>query len=78
MNPVLNDSRRITATLANLFRREGGGSEFQVLSQGSPSIEITGYGNWNNGTTIYGIFCNVPLELYSNIEPEIQAEEIYG
>lgn len=75
MDPVLNDSRKITATLANLFRREGWGAEFQVLSQGSPSIETTGYNTWNNGTTIYGIFCNVPLELYSNIAPEIQAIE---
>lgn len=75
MDPVLKDSRRIIATLANLFKREGGGAEFQVLSQGSPVIEITGYDNWNNGTTIYGIYCHVPLELYSNIELEIQAIE---
>ncbi len=75
MDPIINDSRKIIATLANLFKREGGGAEFQVLSQGSPLIEITGYDNWNNGTTIYGIFCKVPLELYSNIEIEIQALE---
>ncbi|WP_040727827.1 hypothetical protein [Thiomicrorhabdus sp. Kp2] len=49
--------------------------EFQVLSQGKANIEVSGYDNWNGGTTIYGIYCRVPLELYSNIELEIQAIE---
>lgn len=75
MDPVLKDSKRITATLANLFKREGLAAEFQVLSQGSAIIEATGYDNWDGGTTIYGIFCTVPLELYSNIDLEIQAIE---
>jgi hypothetical protein len=75
MDPVLQDSHRIIATLANLFKREGLAAEFQVLSQGKSLIETTGYDNWDGGTTIYGIFCRVPLELYSNIELEIQSIE---
>ena len=75
MDPLLQDSHRIIATLANLFKREGLAAEFQVLSQGKAQIEITGYDNWDGGTTIYGIFCKVPLELYSNIELEVQSIE---
>jgi len=75
MDPLIQDSRRIIVTLANLFRRENLTSEFQVLSQGKANIEVSGYDNWNGGTTIYGIYCRVPLELYSNIELEIQSIE---
>jgi len=75
MDPLIQDSRRIIATLANLFKRENLAPEFQVLSQGKSNIEIDGYDNWDGGTTIYGIYCRVPLELYSNIELEIQAIE---
>lgn len=75
MDPVIDDTRRIIATLANLFRREKLAAEFQVLSQGACTIEVSGYDNWDGGTTIYGIYCRVPLELYSNIELEIQGIE---
>ncbi len=75
MDPLIQDSRKIIVTLANLFKREKLVPEFQVLSQGKANIEVSGYDNWNGGTTIYGIYCRVPLELYSNIELEIQAIE---
>lgn len=75
MDPLLQDSRKIIVTLANLFKRENLTAEFQVLSQGKANIEVNGYDSWNGGTTVYGIYCQVPLELYSNIELEIQAIE---
>lgn len=75
MDPLIQDSRKIIVTLANLFKRENLAPEFQVLSQGKANIEVSGYDNWNGGTTIYGIYCRIPLELYSNIELEIQAIE---
>lgn len=75
MDPLIQDSRKIIVTLANLFKRENLAPEFQVLSQGKTNIEVTGYDNWNGGTTIYGIYCRIPLELYSNIELEIQTIE---
>jgi hypothetical protein len=75
MDPLLQDSRRIIVTLANLFKREKLAPEFQVLSQGTANIEVSGYDNWNGGTTMYGIYCRVPLGLYVNIESEIQAVE---
>lgn len=75
MDPLIQDSRRIIVTLANLFKRENLLSEFQVLSQGKTNIEESGYDNWNGGTTIYGIYCRIPLDLYSNIESETQAIE---
>jgi hypothetical protein len=75
MAPVIEDTRRIVAILANFFRREKLVAEFQVLSQGTCTIEVSGYNNWNRETTIHGIYCRVPLELYSNIELEIQGIE---
>lgn len=75
MNPLIQDSRRIIATLANLFKRENLAHEFKVLSQGKANIEIDGYESWDGGTTIYGIYCRVPLELFLNVEPEIQTIE---
>jgi hypothetical protein len=75
MDLLIQDSRKIIVTLANLFKRENLVPAFQVISQGNAHIEVSGYDNWNGGTTIYGIYCRVPLELYSNIELEIQAIE---
>lgn len=75
MDQVIHDSVKIIATLGNLFKKEGLISEFQVLSEGSCLIEVTGYDNWDGGTDIYGIFCKIPLDLYSKIELEIQSIE---
>ncbi|MBW2570494.1 MAG: hypothetical protein JRE47_14310 [Deltaproteobacteria bacterium] len=75
MDQVIQDSVKIIATLGNLFKREGIVPEFQVLSEGSCVIEVTGYDNWDGGTDIYGIFCKVPLDIYSRIEHEIQSIE---
>ena len=75
MDQVIQDSVKIIATLGNLFKREGLVPEFQVLSEGSCVIEVTGYDNWNGGTYTYGIYCRIPLDLYSRIEQEIQSIE---
>jgi len=75
MDQVIQDSRKIITTLGNLFKKEGLISEFQVLSEGSCNIEITGYDNWDGGTDMYGIFCKVPLDIYTQIELEIQSIE---
>jgi hypothetical protein len=75
MDEIIRDSAKIIATLGNLFKRAGLEPEFQVLSEGSCVIEKTGYDNWDGGTDIYGIFCKVPLNIYSQIEHEIQSVE---
>ncbi len=56
MDPVIQDRTKIIATLGNLFKRDGLGPEFEVISQGECIIETTGYDNWDGGTDIYGIF----------------------
>jgi len=72
---VIKDSTKIIATLGNLFKREGLLPEFEVLSEGESTIELTGFDNWDGGTDIYGIFTKVPLDLYSKYEHEIEAIE---
>jgi hypothetical protein len=75
MEPVIQDSAKIIATLGNLFKRDGLMPEYEVLSQGECVIEATGYDNWNGGTEVYGIFCKIPLDLYSKYEHEIKSIE---
>lgn len=75
MDQIIQDSRKIIATLANLFREGGFVDEFNVLSKGECTIEVTDHDNWNGGTTVYGIFCSVPLDIYSDIELSIQPVE---
>lgn len=75
MEPAVQDSGKIIATLGNLFKREKQIPEFEVLSGGECVIEITGYDNWDGGTDIYGIFCKIPLDIYSKYEHEIQSIE---
>jgi hypothetical protein len=74
-NPVINDSTKIIATICNLFKRDGLIPEFEVLSEGECTIELTDFDNWDGGTDIYGIFCKVPLDIYSKYEREIKAIE---
>lgn len=75
MDAVLSDAKKIVATIGNLFKRENFLSEFRVLSEGECVIEKTGYDNWDGGTDIYGIFCKIPVALYSEIELEIPSIE---
>lgn len=75
MNTVIQDSAKLIATLGDLFKREGLIPEFEVLSHGETVLEITGHDNWDGGTDIYGIFCKVPIEIYSKYEHEIQQIE---
>jgi hypothetical protein len=49
MDQVIKESGKIIATLANLFKKDGMDNEFQVLSQGTPIIEKTGYNTWDGG-----------------------------
>ncbi|MFN3239648.1 MAG: hypothetical protein ACE37D_21705 [Pseudomonadales bacterium] len=73
---AMEDSKKIVATLANLFKKENSLLEFEVLSLGKTTIESIGYDNWNGGTETLGIFCSVPLDTYSKIEDEIQTIEL--
>lgn len=75
IDPVIQDSSKIIATLGNLFKKDGVIPEFEVLSMGECIIEATGFDNWNGGITIYGIFCKVPLETYSKYELQIPSIE---
>ena len=43
MDPIIQDSTKIVATLGNLFKRDRLIPEFEVLSEGDCYIESTGY-----------------------------------
>ncbi|QAB14951.1 hypothetical protein [Hydrogenovibrio thermophilus] len=75
MDTVIENSTKIIATLGKLFKRDDSMPEFEVLSKGLCDIEVTGFDNWNGGTDIYGIFCRLPIDVYSKYEHEIQSIE---
>jgi len=58
MNQVIKESRKIIATLTNLFKKDGMDNEFQVLSQGTPIIEKTGYNTWDGGRVGLPVIAN--------------------
>lgn len=74
-DPVVRDATKIIVTLGNLFKRDGLLPEYEILSEGNCEILLTGFDNWDGGTDIYGIFCRVPIGIYSKYELEIQAIE---
>jgi len=74
-DPIIKDSRKIVATLGNLCKKEGLNSEFEILSRGECQVEYIDHDGWNGGTDIYGLFCRVPLDLYSAIEYELDSIE---
>ncbi|WP_040726949.1 hypothetical protein [Thiomicrorhabdus sp. Kp2] len=75
MDLIIQDSKKIIATLANLCKKGNLQVEFEVLSQGTSTIEVSGYDNWNGGTTSYSIYIQVPLELYADTESELKTIE---
>ena len=74
-DPIIKDSNKIVATIATLCNNGNSHLEFKVLSKGQCEIKQIGYDNWNGGTDIYGLFCAVPLDLYSEIEKNTDAIE---
>jgi hypothetical protein len=62
------DREALLGTLARLFAAEGAAREVAVLTYSTPEIEETGYDNWNGGTTVYCLYLNVPLKLYTQFE----------
>lgn len=61
----------IAATLGN----HGSDLALAVLQEARPSLEVTGYDNWNQGTALWTLNLEVPLELYARIEPGIEQLE---
>jgi hypothetical protein len=68
-------ARRVAGTLVALLRASGETELASVLATASPSIETTGYDNWNGGTTYYALVLALPVAEYATIEPRLEPVE---
>jgi hypothetical protein len=72
--PIAPD--RIVATLAALFDAQGQAHLAEVLKSATPSVEVSGYDNWQGGSTYYSLQLELPVAQYARLEPTLsQAEE---
>lgn len=64
-------AKRVVATVAELFRIQGKRDLAELLTTAGANIEATGYGGWNDGTTFYTLYLEVPVALYARLEAEL-------
>ncbi|GEO26849.1 hypothetical protein AAC03nite_26340 [Alicyclobacillus acidoterrestris] len=67
--PLDENLESILATVARLFALEGAVREVELLFQSKAEMVETGYDNWNGGTYFYTLRLEVPIALFSQIEP---------
>jgi hypothetical protein len=65
----------VQATLARVLDLKGMRAEVQLLRMAAVSIQHTDHDNWNGGVDYYTIRLHVPLEVFVQIEPEIESHE---
>lgn len=66
-----SDAEAVLGALARLFAAEGKAREVAILTYSSPNLVETGYDNWNGGRTTYSLFLHAPLNLYSQLQDQI-------
>lgn len=67
--PIAAD--RIAATLAALLEAQGQHEIAEVVSAANPSIEETGYDNWNGGIYLHTLHLELPVAQYAKIETDV-------
>lgn len=75
MADIIQDSKALILTLQELFRHEDNHPECNILSNAEVKIEQVGYDNWNGGTDIYGLYLEVPTNIYATHEEHLKTIE---
>lgn len=70
---LTKDPRPLIVTLARLYALEGNTRGVTVLVHADPTIQQTGWDNWNGGTALYTLYLELPLRLYAQVQPELDA-----
>lgn len=65
----------VQATIARVLDLKGMAAEVQLLRMAAVSIQHTDHDNWNGGVDYYTVRLHIPLEVFVQIEPEIEAHE---
>lgn len=67
------DPEAVLGTLARLFAADGSAREVAILTYSAPEIIENHYdSSWNGGTTYYSLLLHVPINLYPQIERDIE------
>lgn len=75
MADITQDFDSLMRTLGELFNPDGEYPECDILSNSRANIEKIGYDNWDGGTNIYGIYLEVPANVYAKYETHLKTIE---
>jgi len=75
MADITQDFEALIRTLRELYDHEGNYPECEILSTAQAKIEQVGYDNWDGGTDIYGLYLEVPTNVYATYEPHLKTIE---
>jgi hypothetical protein len=73
--PFPESDESVRATIARVLELKGLASEGQLLRMASVSIRHTDHDNWNGGVDYHALNLHVPLEVFVQIEPDIEQHE---
>ena len=65
----------VRATLAGIFRHQGGNEILELLESSHARFDETNYDNWNGGTYTWALRLEVPVSIYAAIETRLPVIE---
>lgn len=75
---IIGELDNLMRTLALYYTNEGKAREVAILAYADAHVEETDHDNWNGGTSIFTIWLDVPIMLYSQIvEDKDNLEEAF-
>lgn len=75
MNSIPFDIDKVLATLIELYRHQKKNDIINILINAKSKIEETSYDNWNGGTYFYSLSLDIPVEIFSSIESNLNKYE---
>ncbi len=75
MKKLIEDFQKIATTITELTKISDLTAEHDILSNAERHIEITGYDNWDGGSDIHTVYLQIPIELYSKYESNLDKIE---
>ena len=75
MSPFPILAEQVVATVGEILRHQRSLELVEVLTASTARIEETGYDGWNEGTTYHTLFLDVPIPLFSRLEPDLARVE---
>ena len=61
----------VVATLVDIYAHQGNSEIVEILESASARFELTGFDNWNDGTSTYALMVEIPVPLFASAEPRL-------